>query len=50
VETVEAGWNLLLNPDDPEFIKKVKKFLPIDPKFPILGKEVATKILNLISS
>ncbi|MDZ4132906.1 MAG: UDP-N-acetylglucosamine 2-epimerase (non-hydrolyzing) [Dethiobacteria bacterium] len=44
VETVEAGWNLLLNPITTKLAEKIAAFNPIGSAPPVFGSDVAEKM------
>jgi len=48
VETVEAGWNLLLNPTSDDLARKIMEFSPVDPHPDIFGKDVAENMVRTI--
>ncbi len=48
VETVEAGWNLLLNPTTPKMAEKIAAFNPIGIAPPVFGSDVAEKMAEKI--
>lgn len=48
VETVESGWNLLLDPEEPAFPEAIKGFTPPASHPDIFGKDVAIRILTEI--
>jgi UDP-GlcNAc3NAcA epimerase len=50
VETVEAGWNLLIDPRDPQFSAMVEAFTPRDERKPVFGQNVAETMLDVIQS
>lgn len=50
IETVEVGWNLLLNPDtskNPASI--IDSFIPTSVNSPLFGEDVASKMLTIIT-
>lgn len=48
IETVEAGWNLLLDYLDPDFVDKIIFFQPADEQKDIFGSNVKYNMLNII--
>jgi len=50
VETVEAGWNLLVDPNEEAFWNKIKGFAPPSKHENIFGENVAEKMVNLVKS
>lgn len=50
VETVEEGWNLLVDPTDPQFEEKINTFAPSGERKPIFGRNVAQRMVALIES
>lgn len=51
VETVEAGWNLLINPLSEEgYSKKIESFCPSAEYLNIFGENVAAKMVEIINS
>lgn len=49
VETVAAGWNLLLKPDTPNLSDKIAAFSPTGEREDIFGNNVAEKMCGIIS-
>jgi UDP-N-acetylglucosamine 2-epimerase len=45
VETVEVGWNMLLDTDDNEFVEKILDFKPNGERPDLYGKNVAKRML-----
>jgi UDP-N-acetylglucosamine 2-epimerase len=51
VETVEAGWNLLINPSSEQgYSKKIDSFTPSAKYINIFGENVAAKMVEIINS
>lgn len=50
IETVELGWNMLANPNDKDFIKKIEQFNPTGEQKNIFGSNVAKKMVQLINN
>ena len=48
IETVEDGWNILCDPLSLDFIDKIDSFNPTNPQTDIFGKNVATKMSEII--
>ena len=48
VETVDAGWNQLLDINDPDFVKKIISFEPTDERPDLYGTNVASNMLKEI--
>jgi len=48
IETVEDGWNILCDPLSLDFIDKIDSFNPTNPQSDIFGKNVATKMSEII--
>lgn len=48
IETVEDGWNILLEPDSKNFIDIVNNFVPQNPQSDIFGQNVAQKMFDKI--
>lgn len=48
VETVQDGWNLLVNPVQDDFTEKVTAFRPASPQTDVFGANVAAKMANII--
>ena len=48
VETVEAGWNLLLAPDSEELAPLIRGFRPPDAHPVVFGEEVAAKMVKVL--
>ncbi|GJQ31193.1 MAG: UDP-N-acetyl glucosamine 2-epimerase [Ignavibacteriaceae bacterium] len=50
IETVEAGWNLLLNPDTSiDLAHRIDSFVPQKPNQPLFGEGVASKMVTIIT-
>lgn len=49
VETVEEKWNLLLNPGGSDLAARIRDFTPPLSQYPIFGKNVAAKMLEVIN-
>jgi UDP-N-acetylglucosamine 2-epimerase len=49
VETVEEGWNLLINPREKEITGKIKSFRIPENQNDIFGKDVAKKMIDIIN-
>jgi UDP-GlcNAc3NAcA epimerase len=47
-ETVEAGWNLLIDPDEPFLCSKIMTFSPPATYHDIFGENVAQKMVSLV--
>ncbi|AFN75903.1 UDP-N-acetylglucosamine 2-epimerase [Melioribacter roseus P3M-2] len=51
IETVESGWNLLVNPyTNEDYHEKIKKFLPPFNHPPIFGDDVTNKMVEIINN
>jgi len=48
IETVNEGWNLLLNPDDKDITGKIKSFKVPDSQKAVFGEGVGKKMVKLI--
>jgi len=48
IETVEDGWNILLDVDQPGFIETIKNFKPASKQDDIFGENVAEKMADII--
>jgi UDP-N-acetylglucosamine 2-epimerase len=48
-ETVEDGWNLLVNPENEEFAEKIEKFHPTQEQSEIFGTNVTERMMGVIS-
>jgi UDP-N-acetylglucosamine 2-epimerase len=48
IETVQSGWNILLDYRDVDFVDKVRSFKPIGKPPDIFGKNVAVKMVDII--
>ncbi len=48
VETVDAGWNLLVDINDPDLVQKVKSFNPRSKQLNLYGIDVAKTMVNEI--
>lgn len=46
VETVEVGWNMLLDKNDREFVQKIKDFNPTGERPDLYGKNVAKRMVS----
>lgn len=49
VETVKAGWNILVNPDSPDFLETIESFQPANNQKKIFGHSVAEKMFEIIN-
>ncbi|MEX2567696.1 MAG: UDP-N-acetylglucosamine 2-epimerase (non-hydrolyzing) [Cyclobacteriaceae bacterium] len=50
VDTVKSGWNLLLNPQTEKTMAgKIKEFMPSDEQVNIFGKNVASRMVEIIN-
>ena len=49
-ETIEAGWNMLCNINDPDLIDKIKSFQPKGNKSELYGSDVAKQMVQKIES
>jgi UDP-N-acetylglucosamine 2-epimerase len=47
-ETVEQGWNMLIEPGDPDIIAKINGFSPVGARDDIFGNDVAAKMTEII--
>lgn len=50
VETVNAGWNILIEPDEKNFIEQIINFNPSTEPQKIFGENVAVKMVELMKS
>ena len=50
LETIEEGWNQLVNPYDDDFIQKIELFNPVDSQNDVFGTNVAAKMCKIIKS
>jgi len=50
VETVEAGWNILIDPEFIDFCEKIIRFNPNPGQPKVFGENVALKMIELIKS
>lgn len=51
VETVSAGWNLLINPSqEKDYAQKIQAFIPPQPYESIFGENVAEKMVEIINN
>ena len=50
VETVDAGWNLLLNPDQENISEMIESFKPSSNHKSLFGKDVAKKMVEIINN
>jgi UDP-GlcNAc3NAcA epimerase len=50
VETVQAGWNLLVQPTDADIANKIATFNPPQQQENIFGENVTAQMLNIINS
>jgi UDP-GlcNAc3NAcA epimerase len=50
VETVKAGWNILVDPSSSNFSKTIETFVPSKPQKKIFGEKVVDKMLDIIDS
>jgi UDP-N-acetylglucosamine 2-epimerase len=48
VETVEDGWNKLVQPESEEFTEIIRSFQPSSPQNNIFGKNVAEKMAEIV--
>lgn len=48
VETLEDGWNKLIQPGNEDFVDTIRNFQPTSPQSEIFGKDVAENILKVI--
>ncbi len=48
LETVESGWNLLADTQDPQLLDKINSFTPQSRRNPLFGENVAQKMLSII--
>ena len=48
VETVEAGWNVLMDISDPELVEKITAFNPGGERADLYGKNVAERMVGEI--
>ena len=49
VETVKAGWNILVNPDVPNLSEIIESFIPVGNQNKIFGENVAERMVEIIS-
>ena len=50
IETVEDGWNILVDVDEPDFLEKIQHFNPSSQQHDIFGENVAEKMGKIIDS
>ena len=50
VETVEAGWNLLVDPSDKNICEKIRSFEVPSKKKNVFGEDVSSKMADIINS
>jgi hypothetical protein len=50
VETLQEGWNLLLDPAAEDFAEIVSAFRPAGARKPIFGRNVAERMLGIVTS
>ncbi len=48
IETVEDGWNILIQPKDKDFCERIKNFSPNNEQRNVFGSDVAVKMVNKI--
>lgn len=48
VETVEDGWNMLVNPENDAFVSKINQFNPATKQSDIFGKNVTERMMEVI--
>lgn len=48
VETIEDGWNMLVNPENEAFVKKIRDFHPTKEQSDIFGTNVTEKMVEVI--
>lgn len=48
IETVNSGWNILLDPNDDVFWQKIESFIPPSEYKYLFGENVAEKMINLM--
>lgn len=48
IETVQAGWNLLVDPKEPGFARKIADFNPAGDPVPLFGHNVSKKMTAII--
>ncbi len=49
VETVRAGWNLLLDPDSANIARRIANFLPSGKRPEVFGRNVANNMISIIT-
>lgn len=47
-ETVEDGWNTLVNPENEEFVDKIRNFKPTNKQSDIFGKNVTERMVEVV--